>query len=46
MGTSSSLFNHVFLEVNSTFLPQPAKDLVNKILSALTDDNNNDIAEY
>ena len=46
MGTSSSLFNQVFLEVNSTLLPQPAKDLVNKILSALTDDKNNDIAEY
>ncbi|KAK0516687.1 hypothetical protein JMJ35_001290 [Cladonia borealis] len=46
MGTSSSLFNQVFLEVNSTFLPQPAKDLVNKILSPLTDDNNNDITEY
>lgn len=45
MGTSSSLFNQFLVEVNSTSIPQLAKDFIDKILSALSDDDN-DIAEY
>ena len=45
MGTSSSLLNQLLLQVNTTSIPQFAKDFVNKILSAISD-SKNDIAEY
>ena len=45
MGTSSSLFNQIILQVNSTSIPQVAKTFATKILSKLGDDNN-DIAQY
>lgn len=45
MGTSSSLFNQFLLQVNSTSIPQLAKDFAAKILNAVSEDNN-DIAEY
>lgn len=45
MGTSSSLFNQFLLEINSTDIPDAARDFVSKILKALSSDNN-DIADY
>lgn len=45
MGTSSSLFNQFLLQVNSTDIPDLAKTAINKILSAVGQDNN-DIADY
>ena len=45
MGTSSSLFNQFLLQVNSTSIPQLAKDFISKILNVLIDDKY-DIAEY
>jgi len=45
MGTSSSLFNQILLQVNSTDISDGLKSIVNRIFSALGEDNN-DIAEY
>ena len=45
MGTSSSLFNQFLLQVNQSSIPQIAKTFVDKVLSAIGDDNN-DIADY
>jgi lysophospholipase len=45
MGTSSSLFNQFLLQINSTSLPDTLKNIVNRILTGLGEDNN-DIAEY
>jgi lysophospholipase len=45
MGTSSSLFNQILLQVNSTDIPDTLKNIVNKIFTDLGEDNN-DIAEY
>lgn len=45
MGTSSSLFNQFFLQLNSTTLPGFVKDALNKILGDIGD-NNDDIALY
>ena len=45
MGTSSSLFNQFLLQVNQTSIPDLAKKFVNKILGAVSQDNN-DIADY
>ena len=45
MGTSSSLFNQFLLQVNSSDMPDVAKAFVNKVLSAVGEDNN-DIADY
>ena len=45
MGTSSSLFNQLILQVNSTSLPGFAQTLLDKILNTF-DANNDDIADY
>ncbi|KAL9636540.1 MAG: hypothetical protein Q9164_002758 [Protoblastenia rupestris] len=45
MGTSSSLFNQFLLNANGTDIPELAKTFVNKILGAISSDNN-DIADY
>jgi lysophospholipase len=45
MGTSSSLFNQLLLNLNETDLPDLFKSLATRLLSALGEDNN-DIAEY
>ncbi|KAF2426567.1 lysophospholipase [Tothia fuscella] len=45
MGTSSSLFNQILLQVNSTSLPDTLKSVIDRIFSAIGKDNN-DIAEY
>lgn len=45
MGTSSSLFNQIFLQVNDTNLPDFAKDALNTILGNIGE-NNDDIALY
>jgi lysophospholipase len=45
MGTSSTLFNQFFLEINSTAIPQTLKDIFTSILSDLGEDNN-DIAQW
>ena len=45
MGTSSSLFNQILLNLNSTNLPNLFKDLASKLLTDLGEAND-DIAEY
>lgn len=45
MGTSSSLFNQLLLNLNTTDLPDILKNLTTHLLSALGKDNN-DIASY
>lgn len=45
MGTSSSLFNQLLLQVDTLDIPSPAKDIIRKILEGL-DQDNNDIADY
>ena len=45
MGTSSSLFNQIMLEINSTSIPGVFKDALNKVLSDVGQ-GNDDIAEY
>lgn len=45
MGTSSSLFNQLILQLNSTSVPGVLKDAVSKVLTDIGQDNN-DIAEY
>ena len=45
MGTSSSLFNQILLNVNQSSIPQLGKDFVNDILGDFQD-SDNDIAQY
>lgn len=45
MGTSSSLFNQLILNVNQSSIPQLAKAFVSYVLQDL-DNSNNDIAQY
>ena len=45
MGTSSSLFNQIMLEINSTSIPGVFKDALNKVLGDVGQ-GNDDIAEY
>jgi lysophospholipase len=45
MGTSSSLFNQFLLQINSTSIPDTLKNIINKLLVDLGQDND-DIAEY
>lgn len=45
MGTSSSLFNQFILQANQTDIPDLAKSFINKVLGAISQDNN-DIADY
>ena len=45
MGTSSSLFNQLILQINSTSIPGVLKDALTKVLNDVGQDNN-DIAEY
>lgn len=45
MGTSSSLFNQLILNVNQTSIPRLAKDFVSYVLQDLGN-SNNDIAQY
>jgi lysophospholipase len=45
MGTSSSLFNQIILELNLDNVPSALRGLVNSTLNAL-DDGENDIADY
>lgn len=45
MGTSSSLFNQFVLQVNDSSIPDAAKKFANKVLGAISQDNN-DIADY
>ncbi|KKK12836.1 lysophospholipase Plb2 [Aspergillus rambellii] len=45
MGTSSSLFNQAFLQLNNTEAPQALKNSIHNILASIGE-NNNDIAVY
>ncbi|KAI9762580.1 MAG: Lysophospholipase 1 [Geoglossum simile] len=45
MGTSSSLFNQFFLQINNTNIPPAVKNSLTKILSNIGEANN-DIADY
>ncbi|KAL5115844.1 Lysophospholipase 1 [Pleosporales sp. CAS-2024a] len=45
MGTSSSLFNQIFLNLNALNLPDFLKNAITRILGNIGDDNN-DIADY
>ncbi|KAK1145552.1 Lysophospholipase 1 [Aspergillus melleus] len=45
MGTSSSLFNQFLLQINSTDMPEAARDILTGILE-LVDDDKKDIANY
>ncbi|KIW94657.1 uncharacterized protein Z519_04634 [Cladophialophora bantiana CBS 173.52] len=45
MGTSSTLFNQLILQLNSTGIPDALRNLVADLLTDLGD-NNNDIADY
>ena len=45
MGTSSSLFNQLMVQLNSTDIPSALRNLLGDILGALGD-KNNDIADY